>query len=476
MQIRMSRLRLGMVLIGLIMSQTLFATQARADDDKNDWPAFGHDPLGTRYNSAEKKLGRQNVGNLKVLWRITTDGLVSGTPAVSGNTVFAGDNTGSFYAADVKTGKLRWKSKLPGVGFTGSATAIRGIVVIGDQLNGDIYGLDQGNGKVVWKIRPNPLGRPAIWGSGCIVGKYVAIGVAGNDEGPPPPYVTRGSVLLLDPKDGRVLWQTFTISDADHANGAAGAGVWSTPAYDEETGTIYASTGNNYKDPATFSSDAILALDAETGAIKWSNQLYPNDRWNFNVGKGPDYDFGDSPQVYQLSNGRKVVSAGQKSGFFHVLDAKTGLEMFPTGGLTQYLVGGVLGGFHTDSGVADGVVFAPGNHGGPAFGIPSSCALVAINPDGSKRWQFEANGPSFSGIAIANGVVYFQPNSDPNLYALSTDTGKVLGTIKTGGSSGGPAIANGRIFVGGGPYFTPVQTGFLMGIGLPEGHDSEDED
>src|SRR5947209_5654044 len=139
----------------------------------------------------------------------------------------------------------------------------------------------------------------------------------------------------------------------------------------------------------------MLALDAATGAIKWSTQLYPNDRWNFsNQGKGPDYDFGDSPQVHVLPTGQKEVSAAQKSGFFHVLDAATGVQVYPTGGptpgqLTQFLIGGKLGGFHTDSGVANGVVFAPGNHGSAVLGIPHTCALIAINPDGSLRWQFD---------------------------------------------------------------------------------------
>jgi polyvinyl alcohol dehydrogenase (cytochrome) len=464
------RPRFGAFSLGLAAVLALSPTWARGDDDDpHDWPMFNRDPLGTRHNSAEKRLGPGNVADLQVLWRIPTDGLISGTPAVQGNTVYAGDNQGAFYAVDARTGELRWKTVLTGASVTASAIVLRGRVVIGDQKNGDIYGLDKDTGRVAWKVRPNPVGRPAIWGSGTRVGRYVAIGVASNDEGRNllPPYVTRGSVVLLDPGDGRVLWQTFMISDADYANGASGCGVWSSPSYDEETDTVYVSTGNNYDNPATLMSDAMLALDADTGAIKWSNQLYPNDRWNFShTNLGPDFDFGDSPQVYRLPDGRKVVSAAQKSGYFHVLDARTGLEIFPPGGLTQFLTGGKLGGFHTDSGVADGIVFAPGNYGSAVLGIPQACAVVAINPDGTERWRFKTTGPSFSGLALANGVVYFQPNSDPNLYALSTDTGAVLAKVQTGGSSGGPAIAHGRIFLGGGPYFVPGATGYLMAIGL----------
>ena len=155
------------------------------------------------------------------------------------------------------------------------------------------------------------------------------IGVASNEEPEAategyPCCSSMGAVLLIDPVKGKILWQTNTISPAELAAGSSGATVWSTPTYDAQLNLIFVTTGNNFSDPATSNSDAIIALNAKTGAIVWRNQRFHDDVWNYTYptsSEHPDFDFGDSPQVYKLSDGTKVVGAGQKSGFYHVLDA-----------------------------------------------------------------------------------------------------------------------------------------------------------
>ena len=384
---------------------------------------------------ARASWAQSNVSKLKILWQQPTPAIVAGTPAVVGGTVFDGDAAGNFYAIDAAKGKLRWKTTIDGAVFTASPIVLRGRVVIGDQKTGTIYGLDKGNGRVLWKILPNPFGRPAIWGSGARVGKYVAIGIASNDEGPPPPFLSKGSLVLLDPQDGSVVWQTFTISDADYANGSTGASIWTTPVFDEESDTIYAGTGNNFTDPATNTSDAIMAFDAKTGAIKWVNQRTVADVWTPVFPTGPDFDFGDSPQLYKLPDGRKVVGDGQKSGVYHVLDAATGAVV----NAKQFLPGSALGGMYTDSAVANGIVFAPGND------LASfKCALIAMSGDATTElWRFETSGLETNGVAVANNVVYFKPSSDPNLYAFDT-SGTKLAAIPVGGSNSGVAVSRGQ--------------------------------
>jgi outer membrane protein assembly factor BamB len=464
MKTRVKRWGLGAAVVGLLLG--LSAPPTRSDDDGGDggdWPMFGHDPRGTRFNAAERRLGPANVAGLKVLWRFPTPAIVAGTPAVVGGTAFAGDAAGNVYALKADSGQVRWQTHIDNARFTASAVVTRGRVVLGSQTTGVIYGLDQGNGRVVWQIKPNTFGRPAIWGSGTRVGDFVAIGVASNDEGPPPPFLSRGSLVLLDPKDGRVVWQTFTITDAEAARGSTGASIWTTPAYDEETDTIYVGTGNNFTEPATGTSDAIIAFDADTGAIRWVNQRFADDTWTPRFPTGPDFDFGDSPQLYRLPDGRKVVGDGQKSGAYHVLDAATGAVVHAQ----QFIPGSTLGGLYTDSAVAEGVVFAPGNDRTVS---PPRCALIAMTGDGTTElWRFVTTGLEANGVAVANRVVYFKPSSDPNLYAFDT-AGHRLAAVPVGGSNSGVAIAHGRLFLGLGDVFSNgfnfLAPGGIVALGL----------
>src|SRR5262249_10984728 len=143
-----------------------------------------------------------------------------------------------------------------------------------------------------------------IMGAGTMVGKYVAFGVSSLENIAPqldptyPGFTFRGNVVLIDPADGRIVWQTFfvdvpTLQPAG-SFGPSGATVWGSLAYDRASNTIFVGTGQNYgaphhgsdpeppPDPATLTetSDALIALDAATGAIKWVNQEEPDDTWN----------------------------------------------------------------------------------------------------------------------------------------------------------------------------------------------------
>src|SRR5205823_12617473 len=121
-----------------------------------------------------------------------------------------------------------------------------------------------------------------------------------------------------------------------------------------------------------------------------------------------------------------------------VLDAATGAVI----NFQQFLPGSTLGGLYTDSAVADGIVFAPGNNRTVS---PPRCALIAMTGDGAKElWRFETAGLEANGVAVANGVVYFKPSFDPNLYAFDMATGTKLAAVSIGGSNSGPSIAHGR--------------------------------
>jgi uncharacterized protein (TIGR03118 family) len=466
--------------------------ESRLVPSANDWAMPNYSPAGTRDNTAEHILGPNNVGNLQTLWEFPTGGIVAGTPAVVHNVVYAGDSLGDFYAVK-SDGTLLWSltgtNKLAGQ-ITASPLVTQGVVIIGTDStpggDGFVYGLDAKTGAVDWKIHPNTSAHAAVWGSATQVGNNVAIGIATDEEFVTTAPVSRGSLVLLNPTNGQVIWQTYTVTDAELASGVTGSAIWSTPAYDPATGIIYAGTGNNYgnnpnRDNPTRTngtSDAMIAFNAKTGAIIWVNQRTSNDNWNRQFpGGGPDADFGDSPHLYKLSNGEKVVGSGQKSGFFWVFDAKDGhvVNVTPSGkeGL-QVSTGSSLGGLYATAAVdtKTDTVFA--NDRDPST-TPQSGHVVAIAGNGqsfvstfANNGYFNTTTPDQSGVAIANGVVYFDTLGG-TLFALDEKTGKVLAQVATDGANSGPSVSNGHIYVGQGNFLGGgAGGGGIMALGLKQ--------
>src|SRR5204863_9839909 len=110
-----------------------------------------------------------------------------------------------------------------------------------------------------------------VYGSPVFSQGSVFIGTSGpnSDEA-----TSRGSVLSLDEATGRIRWQTYTVPP-----GHDGGAVWSTPAIDPATGRLYVGTGNAYHEPAADTTDSMLVLSAENGAILGHFQTAPGDVW-----------------------------------------------------------------------------------------------------------------------------------------------------------------------------------------------------
>ncbi len=468
------------IFVKFLAGATLLTGLGVASEARADWPMYNHDAAGSRYASEEHHLGPQNASNLAPEWTYPTPGAVTGTPAVTGGRVFAGDLTGKFYALKQKSGALRWQTQLNGP-VSASALVQGKHVIIGD-LAGFVYGLNKKTGAIDWQVRPNEHPWAAVYGSATPVGKYVAIGFSSNEWFAPAAYPGypccsfRGSVALIDPKNGEVVWQRSLISDAESAAGSSGVPVWSTPTYDPKLDLLFVTTGNNYTDPSTGLSDSIIALDPRTGAIVWANQRYANDSWNIAFPPfppHPDYDIGDSPQIYRLADGTKVVGAGQKSGFFHVLNAATGEALAER----QFQVAGLgLGGMFADSAVANGVVYA--NTADYLY----YGDVVAFSGDTSQElWRFHVPdfGATLSGVAVANGVVYFAAING-SLYAVRASDGEGLAQVDIGAHTSGPAISGGRVFVGTGDGFSALQgttaPGSIVSLAASCDHDDDETD
>jgi polyvinyl alcohol dehydrogenase (cytochrome) len=437
--------------------------------DPNDWPMYNHDVLGTRSNPAEATLTRESAKHLKIEWVFPTNADVYATPSVVNGCVYAGDTSGTFYAL-TSSGILRWRTT--GFGpitasalITDGPNETDGMVIFGDQT-GFIYGLERKSGQVVWSVRPNPNSDAVIFGSPILVKGQVVVGISSNEGSAETTF--RGSIVSLDPNNnGRINWQTYLIKRREQKNGSSGAGMWSSPTYDPTTDTVYVTTGNNYTAPATATSDAFVALSGRNGKIKWTHQLVSNDTGTV------EKDFGDSPQIYTLADGEKVVGAGEKNGVYWVLDAASGelvgsIQAVPDCAHSE--------GLFADSAISNGVVFVNGIDcsipANPPL-IPPTGVVIAlkseIEPSGKlemeKLWRFTSPlAPVLSGVAVANGVVYFHTSGVPSvLYALDAATGQVLAAVSTNGGISGPSVSNGQIYVGTGTKFA---SGFATPTGI----------
>jgi outer membrane protein assembly factor BamB len=199
---------------------------------------------------------------------------------------------------------------------------------------------------------------------------------------------------------------------------------------------------------------------------KWHFQAHPNDKGQIEA------DIGDSPQVYTLSSGRKVVGAGQKkTGIYWVLDASTGalvnkIQAVPN--CKESL------GLFADSAISGDAVFVNGvNCKLPANPAPAG-EVIALKCDASgKLWEFPPQGridSVLSGVAVAKGVVYFHTSGPTStLYALDARTSQVLARIDgLAGGISGPSVSNGQIYVGTGTFFAShfPSDKFILAFGL----------
>ena len=156
-------------------------------------------------------------------------------------------------------------------------------------------------------------------------------------------------VMALDADSGKVIWEyKYNMFQSDVP---AHRIAWASPAVDAKLNLLYVTSGNNYSDPTSTMSDSFIAMDLNTGQIKWSKQMTAKDAYtaacrlpdktNCAESNGPDFDFSSSPILITMPSGRRMLVAGQKSGVVHALDPDKGGEILWQ---TRVGRGGILGG------------------------------------------------------------------------------------------------------------------------------------
>jgi polyvinyl alcohol dehydrogenase (cytochrome) len=323
---------------------------------KADWNGWGNGPENNRFQSAATAgLTGALVPHLKLKWAFGYPGGTSayGQPTVVAGRVFVGTDTGYVYSLDADSGCVYWSYRT-GAGVRNAMTVgsiktrgeVRFAVFFGD-LKASAYAIDAQNGSQIWKTRVEEnfatriTAAPALYHGRL----YVPIAAWEGFQARALDYpccTAVGSVSALDANTGKLIWKTYSIAERprpSHKNSRgvqqwapAGVPVWNTPTIDARRHALYVGTGDASTYPAPSTSDAILALDMETGKQLWSQQIYKND--SFLVGCegaghtencpkviGPDWDIPMSPMLKNVAGGKTLIVFGTKPGEILALDA-----------------------------------------------------------------------------------------------------------------------------------------------------------
>jgi polyvinyl alcohol dehydrogenase (cytochrome) len=484
--------------VTLTLATSSFPAAARAGSSKQ-WPSGGQNPSNTRSNPSETQISPSTVGSLSVKWTFTTTGDVTASPAIVGKDAYFPDSGGYLDAVNISTGTLKWRRQISTYdGISGSYSRTSpavsgGVVYIGDHKGANLMAIRATTGKLLWKTQLDSHPYAMLTASPLFYKGVVYEGVSSSEEGAAsdPGYsccTFRGSVAAVKARTGKILWKAPMVPDNGGTTGGySGGAVWSsTPALDPSTKTLYVTTGNNYTVPASVTTcqanggtpkdclangddiDAIVAIDASTGKIRWADNQGGFDAWTTGCDKsghpncptvGPDADFGSGAQLFHIHGPHGpelVVGAGEKSGTYWAADAATGHILWGTPAGPEGYVGGIQWGTATDGtriyvaeADSDSVAYTPE---GSAQSITYG-SWAALDPaTGAILWQTPdpSGGTDTGAVSSADGVVYAESMTG-HMYALSGATGQVLWSFTGAGSSiAGPAIVDGVVYWGNG--------------------------
>lgn len=482
--------------------------------------------LGLRNNralsAAQTGLDSAAIARLQPLWSVKFQGAnrVRSQPAFAGGLMFAGSHNGGVYALDPARGCQVWRFQASGEVRT--AIVVRPwqsgepttTLYFGDVL-GNVYALDARTGAQRWRLRADDHPNATITGTPTLVGDDLFIPISSLEVAVAvdPNYACctfRGSVLSVDADSGETQWRTYTIAETPRVQkrnalgtdmiGPSGAVIWNSPSIDVERKRLYVGTGENMSSPATDTSDAIIAMDLDSGETLWTFQGTAQDAWNTACDtrtpencpeeNGPDFDFGAATMLVNTSAHGDLVIGGQKSGIVHALDPDTGAVVWQT----RVGRGGIQGGVHFGMAAAHGRVYVPVSDMNDAreYPDPARPGMHALDANtGAIVWstvhEDRCDGRAFChpGISQAPTVIdrtVVAGAMDGTLRAYDADTGGVVwsldttqafptvdGTSTHGGSFGGaagPIAFDGRLYINSGyGLYLHMPGNLLMALG-----------
>ena len=492
-------------------AQVTFDRILRAEKEPQNWLTYSGSTQSQRY-SLLTQITPSNVGNLKAQWAFQARSTekFEATPLVVDGAMYLTQAPNDIVALDAATGEIKWlysyspsREARPCCGRVNRGVAILGNTLYMATIDAHLIAVNARTGELVWdKEVAKPEAGYAMTHAPLIIKDKVIVGTAGGE------YGIRGFIAAFDAVTGNEAWRFYTIpgkGEPGNETWAAdswqhgGASVWVTGSYDPESNLTYWGIGNPGPDwngdkrgGDNLYSDCVVALDADTGKLKWYFQFTPHDDF--------DYDSVQVPvmaDIKWLGQPRKVMMWANRNGFFYVLDRNTGkfLQGKPFVKVTWAKGLDEAGRPMRTSGnepTAEGTVIYPSPTGGtnwwsPSFsprtglfyvsawegvhatftkveseydegkryvgGAPQATrqgvrgpqvpkrsdedgygVVRAIDPQtGEKKWEFKMNDVTASGILTTASDLLFTGGREGYFQALDARTGKVLWRTNAGG-------------------------------------------
>jgi outer membrane protein assembly factor BamB len=422
---------LVLVLAALPLAGCSHVYEAPAAPGPSEWPTYGGEPGRSGFNAAEKQLDVSAVEALAPRWQVDI-GMggqpPSGTPSIAGGRVFVGSSVpdgDNFFALDARSGQRLWSVSVghsdvsaAGIGI-GATPAVSGSIVVAGGGDQAYYGLRADTGEVLWRHAMDDGPSGFAWCSPLVASGRAYVGMSSEFDNPS----VRGEVRALDLATGTVLARQAFVPE-----GMGGAGVWNSPALSPDGRTLLVVSGEDFGGYDGPYNRAFLALDPVTLAIRQSDKQGVPDE---------DQDWGTTPVVFHDLSSRVLVGAVHKNGVFYAY-ALDGIEAGPVWQRATGVAAGFMPAYNPILG-GGGTLFIGGGNG----------QVYAVDPaSGADRWGPLTLETMHGNMALANGLL-FAPAATGKVFVVESATGRVLRVLtpaNAGPSYSGVAVAGGMVY------------------------------
>jgi alcohol dehydrogenase (cytochrome c) len=297
----------------------------------DSWPTYHGDYSG-QHHSRLTQVTPANVNQLTLSWAFNTNQTqqIKATPVVVNGVIYI-TTPDNVWAIDARAGRQLWRYTYPAnegfhIGHRG--VAVRGDLVYLTTPDANLIALDARNGQVRWKAEIANAKR-GYWSTNAplIIRDHLLVGVSGDFDNLP------GILKSFDPETGALQWTFYSTpqvgTPGSISGGATGGQMWMTGTYDPELNLVYVGTGNPtpvLNGPVRPGDNkwtgSIVALNPDTGEMKWGFQATPHDTHDWDASEVPvlvDAMFGGAP--------RKLLLQASRNGYFYVLDRVTGKNL-----------------------------------------------------------------------------------------------------------------------------------------------------